>query len=1070
MRDNSATTDLKSPLHGHRSSAPTQAVASPFRLRNGSAFGFLAEEDGYIFGKGRKRTKFGRPSSEWVYVDSPPSPVEKTTDWDADDIEARLEEYESPESPTPTEVQPPSPTPQLVPTDAAISTTNGVDEEPLTEFVDDNVTPAEADDVEMRESEKTHEVDKVAAPKEASPEDRGEGIVSEDLKPTSSQDESLEGFDQDDARNLSPAPAQPLSEHEETGKEETGMEMDKEEELANEIEERSPSRASISIHEVDIAEDISKGSDLGSPAEEDENVPWPAQPVTMENIDHVSSPAFERSESPSSSHDIESGANSFPTEFGLVDLRANETEIFELREEQQELDLERIGQGLQFQGTLPLEASEPTQIPVTNEVLESNADAKILMDAISGPPERTSTAEVPNGSASEEEDQDANLTLDKEEREEARVDEDYGAKVPDDWSEASSAYDYWSNRTGEIERAPGDYEPEQSENAEYESRSDAEVESFLEDSVSELEEDEYQRPAVQEMPQPEIIVIDSDDESEAANLESEDNQLPTPDHDSPESVNVRSPSHHEDVACRGSSGRDVPVADERVDRDSRSASSQGGDATRQEPGSGKAYVWLDCAGYEADPEKFDEIQNPQSGQSFPTMERQATPEHAIQEVLEPTSHSTAVETTIVSDMQQYVEVKAASETVTQCETAEFEARETLHVETQMVTPGETQEVTDVQYQSQEHILPNDLPTPQLTQELQASIIDATDEVEHKPLTDSIEPLLEENQSPFVFPDDMEIDSASQVGDASPEALVPMALEALTEDVKEEPTMEDFVDALSTVERSTASPTPSFESAREYSQDAESQSEQISQLSSPATGLRTRLAYFCPLSRLSSSFNDTIDTIAVVASASPVSQATRPPHDHYVALHVMDSSTEGSTVCAQVFSENEGSLPVASKGDVILLGNFKVSSAEHSPMLCSKSEASSWAVFKQGDEGNVQITGPPVDYDGDERTYVSELRQWYVEEGAELFEKRESYLANRGTTETSFTGTASEVGSMGSPLDGKKRRSGKHRRKNKSTPRRLTVHELRDGRRYTDASPSDMESVHELRNGTLYAHL
>ena len=45
------------------------------------------------------------------------------------------------------------------------------------------------------------------------------------------------------------------------------------------------------------------------------------------------------------------------------------------------------------------------------------------------------------------------------------------------------------------------------------------------------------------------------------------------------------------------------------------------------------------------------------------------------------------------------------------------------------------------------------------------------------------------------------------------------------------------------------------------------------------------------------------------------------------------------------------------------------------------------------------------------------------------------------------------------------------RRGRKSHRRITIHELRDGRRYAEVgSPSDRESIHELRDGTVYANL
>ncbi|KAK2855756.1 hypothetical protein FQN49_004875 [Arthroderma sp. PD_2] len=84
---------ITSPLSTTNQSWTSPAFA---RVSNASysspLFDSYVEEDGYIPGKGRKRTKFGRPSSEWVFVDSAPSPTKEGDMWDDEDIAASDEE------------------------------------------------------------------------------------------------------------------------------------------------------------------------------------------------------------------------------------------------------------------------------------------------------------------------------------------------------------------------------------------------------------------------------------------------------------------------------------------------------------------------------------------------------------------------------------------------------------------------------------------------------------------------------------------------------------------------------------------------------------------------------------------------------------------------------------------------------------------------------------------------------------------------------------------------------------------------------------------------------------------
>ncbi|OJD14963.1 hypothetical protein AJ78_04746 [Emergomyces pasteurianus Ep9510] len=243
---------------------------------------------------------------------------------------------------------------------------------------------------------------------------------------------------------------------------------------------------------------------------------------------------------------------------------------------------------------------------------------------------------------------------------------------------------------------------------------------------------------------------------------------------------------------------------------------------------------------------------------------------------------------------------------------------------------------------------------------------------------------------------------------------------------------------------------------------------IFQPNTNATGLRSRLSYFFPLSTLADNFNRMTDTISVVFSASKISQSSKGPREYYATLHLTDPSMSGITVCAQIFRRTKSSLPATAKGDIILLRDFKVQSMDHKMMLLSMA-ASAWAVFPAGSDTDVQMNASPVEFGPEEREYVTTLRQWYKEEGEQLAEKHEYLIMARGSTETSSSissATSSNL-SRGRGSIFKKYA----RRSRKSRHRRITIHELRDGRRYAEVgSPADKEMIHELRDGTVYANL
>ncbi|QSS58241.1 hypothetical protein I7I51_07664 [Histoplasma capsulatum] len=242
---------------------------------------------------------------------------------------------------------------------------------------------------------------------------------------------------------------------------------------------------------------------------------------------------------------------------------------------------------------------------------------------------------------------------------------------------------------------------------------------------------------------------------------------------------------------------------------------------------------------------------------------------------------------------------------------------------------------------------------------------------------------------------------------------------------------------------------------------------IFQPNTNAIGLRSRLSYFSPLSTLADSFNKMTDTISVVISCSKISRSRSGPREYYTTLHLTEPSMSGITVCAQIFRRTKSSLPIAKKGDVILLRDFKVQSMDHKMMLLSMA-SSAWAVFSKGGDTNVQMNGPPVEFGTEEREYIASLRQWYQDEGEQLAAKYEYLEMTRGSAGTSISISSA---SSSSPNGGRGSIFKKFARSKKPRHRRITIHELRDGQRYAEVgSPADKETIHELRDGTVYANL
>lgn len=243
------------------------------------------------------------------------------------------------------------------------------------------------------------------------------------------------------------------------------------------------------------------------------------------------------------------------------------------------------------------------------------------------------------------------------------------------------------------------------------------------------------------------------------------------------------------------------------------------------------------------------------------------------------------------------------------------------------------------------------------------------------------------------------------------------------------------------------------------------------------GLRSRLSYFAPLAALIDHFNALTDTISIVHEASEVIRADSGKGDYFLTVQLTDPSMAGTLLPAQIFRRHREALPSVAEGDAILLRDFKVKSFDHSMILVSI-DTSAWAVFNESDN-MAQMTGPPVEYGAEERSYSSALQRWYQEDGAAMIADRKLQLsvqqASMDVTPPSSI-APSELGSHDSTWrrvrgDSHSSSGGSRSSRKSTTPRRINMHELRGGRKYPDlGSLSDKESIHRLRDGTLYADI
>ncbi|KAJ5913134.1 Telomere end binding protein [Penicillium tannophilum] len=274
--------------------------------------------------------------------------------------------------------------------------------------------------------------------------------------------------------------------------------------------------------------------------------------------------------------------------------------------------------------------------------------------------------------------------------------------------------------------------------------------------------------------------------------------------------------------------------------------------------------------------------------------------------------------------------------------------------------------------------------------------------------------------------------------------------------------------------------PTTETAHPEEQPGASQEEMpeapaviVSQLPAPdrhAHGLRSKLSYFAPLATLIDHFSALVDTISIVHEVSPIAKAVSGPKDYFLTVQLTDPSMAGTVLQAQLFRRYKSAMPTLVEGNAVLLRNFKVRSFDHSIMLVSV-ESSSWAVF-DGSGPEAQVNGPPVEYSSEERAYASGLRKWYSEFGASMVADHQLQASIlRESVDREGSALISESGSIESVTRGDPSSSARGSKRSRKSHRRVTIHELRDGRRYTEVgSPSSKESIHELRDGTLYANL
>jgi hypothetical protein len=188
---------------------------------------------------------------------------------------------------------------------------------------------------------------------------------------------------------------------------------------------------------------------------------------------------------------------------------------------------------------------------------------------------------------------------------------------------------------------------------------------------------------------------------------------------------------------------------------------------------------------------------------------------------------------------------------------------------------------------------------------------------------------------------------------------------------------------------------------------------------PSIGLSTPISYYTPLKDLryflnrSSQFVENPDVLAlVVSSSTPPKRADKGPKHWSTTISITDLSSFPTTTTAQIFRPYATALPVAEKGDVILLRSFTVKSLNRKVMLRS-GEESAWCVWrygkpvwghKKGRWGDVQareeIKGPEVEKGADEWGEVERVRGWWLSTIRQEFEAKDQSVAEHETQEAS----------------------------------------------------------------------
>lgn len=220
--------------------------------------------------------------------------------------------------------------------------------------------------------------------------------------------------------------------------------------------------------------------------------------------------------------------------------------------------------------------------------------------------------------------------------------------------------------------------------------------------------------------------------------------------------------------------------------------------------------------------------------------------------------------------------------------------------------------------------------------------------------------------------------------------------------------------------------------------------------------------FAPLATLADHVDALTDTISAVCEVSAT------PMEHILTVQLTDPSMAGYSLPAQI-SLDDHTPPKIAEGDALLLRNFKVQSHDHVLTLTTV-DTSSWTIFNDS---------TPTIQDTESSAPAIDIRKWYQDVGSAMIADNQLQasiiMASKEATPSSGAAISDDESMDSATPDANEDSPSASRigigRRRRRHHRKITVHELRDGRRYTQVgSPSDRESIHQLRDGTVYANL